>query len=173
MAGGLPAQNQWAHALGLCRWQDCETEETRIRIFAMRNIARGEEITYDYGWQDFGLQQSFKWAIGKSKRWACLFASWQVLTSLNWHLRKRRCECGKEACRKCLDANSERLRRRGEKVTVDVEGELCDGTAMMYKPQSKNYEVLLADGATVDIDLESNPNPGRRSRTRTKVLLMS
>lgn len=43
------------------RWQDASSGETRIGIFSTRDVEPGEELTYDYSFQDFGVKQSFKY----------------------------------------------------------------------------------------------------------------
>ncbi|KAJ8905355.1 hypothetical protein NDN08_001862 [Rhodosorus marinus] len=105
-------------------WQDAATNETRIGIFAIRDIELGEELAYDYGFQDFGVNQSF------------------------------RCRCDAADCRKWLDAKPERLKRRGERVTVERDGELVRATITAYEPATKSYQVTYKDKV-----VESIPGP--------------
>ena len=58
------------------KWTDASTDETRVGIFALRDIAAGEELTYDYCFQHFGASADHSF----------------------------RCECGAPNCRGTLDA---------------------------------------------------------------------
>ena len=72
------------------KWQDAATGETRVGIFAIRDIAEGEELTYDYNFAHFGGEGT---------------------TSFT-------CMCGHPLCRGTLDANPERTRNYGRRVEI-------------------------------------------------------
>jgi len=120
------------------RWQDAGTGETRVGIFAVRNVQCGEEITYDYAYEDFDVKQSFK------------------------------CECSSELCRKWLDAKPERLKRRGESVVIERDGQLQDAMITAYQPSNNSYKVMFADNSTAVLELDrikdAPKKSGRKSR---------
>lgn len=59
------------------KWTDAASDETRVGIFALRDIAANEELSYDYCFQHFGTTASHSF----------------------------RCECGAANCRGALDAS--------------------------------------------------------------------
>ena len=103
------------------KWQDASTGETRVGIFAIRDVERGEELSYDYNFAHFGGEGT---------------------TSFT-------CMCGHPMCRGTLDANPERTRNYGRRVAIQRggdEGEYCDAQVLSYHNKTEKYLVVYDRG---------------------------
>ena len=132
------------------KWQDAATGETRVGIFATRDIAAGEELTYDYNFAHFGGEGT---------------------TSFT-------CMCGHPLCRGTLDANPERTRNYGRRVEirwregaasagggddVDVDAvAFFAATVLSYHNKTEKYEVLYDGGEKEHVRLDGPGAPEHR-----------
>ena len=134
------------------KWQDAATGETRVGIFAIRDIAVGEELTYDYNFAHFGGEGT---------------------TSFS-------CMCGHPLCRGTLDANPERTRNYGRRVEIkwregagapargDEAGETAEeasfysATVLSYHNKTEKYEVLYDSGEKEHVRLDGPGAPEHR-----------
>jgi len=67
------------------KWRDPLTNETRVGLFTMSDVAKGTELTYDYCFNHFGSSSALSFT----------------------------CKCGAPTCRGTLDANPERHKDYG------------------------------------------------------------
>ena len=132
------------------KWQDAATGETRVGIFATRDIAAGEELTYDYNFAHFGGEGT---------------------TSFT-------CMCGHPLCRGTLDANPERTRNYGRRVEIrwregaasagggdDVDNDAVAffaATVLSYHNKTEKYEVLYDGGEKEHVRLDGPGAPEHR-----------
>ena len=135
------------------KWQDAATGETRVGIFATRDIAAGEELTYDYNFAHFGGEGT---------------------TSFT-------CMCGHPLCRGTLDANPERTRNYGRRLEIRwLEGAASGGggdnvdndnvdnaaffaaTVLSYHNKTEKYEVLYDTGEKEHVRLDGPGAPEHR-----------
>ncbi|KAK3282877.1 hypothetical protein CYMTET_9413 [Cymbomonas tetramitiformis] len=109
------------------KWRDAATNETRVGIFAIKDIQAGEEVTYDYCFNHFG---------GKGA------------TSFE-------CRCGAPDCRGTLDANPERNKDFGRKLEVKWEKppKFYNAIVKKYNPTTNMHFILYDDGETENLDL--------------------
>ena len=136
------------------KWQDAATGETRVGIFAIRDIAIGEELTYDYNFAHFGGEGT---------------------TSFS-------CMCGHPLCRGTLDANPERTRNYGRRVEIkwregagvpsssggaaglekEAEASFYAATVLSYHNKTEKYEVLYDGGEKEYVRLDGPGAPEHR-----------
>jgi hypothetical protein len=132
------------------KWQDAATGETRVGIFAIRDIAEGEELTYDYNFAHFGGEGT---------------------TSFT-------CMCGHPLCRGTLDANPERTRNYGRRVEIkwresgkaageeakkrDDDVSFYAATVLSYHNKTEKYEVLYDGGEKEYVRLDGPNAPEHR-----------
>ena len=130
------------------KWQDAATGETRVGIFAIRDIAEGEELTYDYNFAHFGGEGT---------------------TSFT-------CMCGHPLCRGTLDANPERTRNYGRRVEIkwregaaagggekrDDDASFYAATVLSYHNKTEKYEVLYDGGEKEYVRLDGPGAPEHR-----------
>jgi hypothetical protein len=116
------------------KWQDASTGETRVGIFAIRDVERGEELSYDYNFAHFGGEGT---------------------TSFT-------CMCGHPMCRGTLDANPERTRNYGRRVAIQRggdEGEYRDAQVLSYHNKTEKYLVVYDRGEQEHVKLEGAGAP--------------
>ena len=132
------------------KWQDAATGETRVGIFATRDIAAGEELTYDYNFAHFGGEGT---------------------TSFT-------CMCGHPLCRGTLDANPERTRNYGRRLEIRWLEDAASGgggdnvdndaaaffaaTVLSYHNKTEKYEVLYDGGEKEHVRLDGPGAPEHR-----------
>mmetsp|Transcript_21384 Transcript_21384/g.64125 ORF Transcript_21384/g.64125 Transcript_21384/m.64125 type:complete len:1271 (-) Transcript_21384:161-3973(-) len=112
------------------KWHDAATGEARIAIFARRDIAPGEELTYDYFFEHYGTVAQ----LGSSFR----------------------CMCGAKNCRGTMDVNPEKRRDLGRRVEVlwEDDGIFYQGTIIGFNPANRKHVVLYDDGNQEKVCLE-------------------
>eukprot|EP00798_Chlamydomonas_sp_ICE-L_P026932 gene26932-4554_t len=112
------------------KWRDATTGETRVGIFSRYDIAPGEELTYNYFFEHYGVNTP---ALGS---FTCL--------------------CGAKNCRGTMDPNPEKRKDLGRRVEVrwDGDGALYSGTVVGYIAASRRHIVLydLGDKERVHLD---------------------
>ena len=116
------------------KWQDASTGETRVGIFAIRDVERGEELSYDYNFAHFGGEGT---------------------TSFT-------CMCGHPMCRGTLDANPERTRNYGRRVAIQRGGdggEYRDAQVLSYHNKTEKYLVVYDRGEQEHVKLEGAGAP--------------
>ena len=117
------------------KWQDASTGETRVGIFAVKDIAAGEELTYDYNFAHFGGEGT---------------------TSFT-------CMCGHPLCRGTLDANPERTRNYGRRLKIQWgDDEFFPGQVLSYHNKTEKYLVLYDSGEQEHVKLEGEGAPKYR-----------
>ena len=109
-------------------WTDAATEEKRVGIFALRNIADGEQITYDYHFQHFDIH--------------------------NKSAASFKCKCGAANCRGTLDSNPERVRDFGREIEVQWNDEkFYHGTVKLFDVSSYLHTISYEGGQVEKVDL--------------------
>lgn len=104
------------------KWRDASSSETRVGIFALRDIKKGEELLYDYCFEDYGFTSK----AGK---------------------RSFICLCGEDKCRMWMDGErEEKMKRYGERVSVKWDDGWYEGTIVQYFPAKAVYKVDYDDG---------------------------
>ncbi|EFN54848.1 hypothetical protein CHLNCDRAFT_35816, partial [Chlorella variabilis] len=103
------------------KWHDAGNSEVRVGIFSLRDVLPGEELTYDYQFQHFGLAA----AAGAY-----------------------RCKCGAPNCRGTMDTQPERTRDFGRRVDVwwPAERRYYRGTVTAYSSAQQRHTVKYDDG---------------------------
>jgi len=111
-------------------WTDAATLEKRVGIFTIKDVAAGEEITYDYNFQHFDVMNT-------------------AATSFV-------CRCGAANCRGTLDADPERIKDYGRGVEVMWDdGTFYRGRVVRYNAQNDHHCIRYEDGDVEKIRLES------------------
>jgi len=109
-------------------WTDAATLEQRVGIFALRDIAEGEEVTYDYHFQHFDIHNK---------------------TAASF-----KCRCGAANCRGTLDSNPERVRDFGREIEVQWNDEkFYSGTVKSFDVGSNQHTIAYAGGQVEKVDL--------------------
>ncbi|PSC72083.1 histone H3 Lys 36 methyltransferase ASH1 isoform A [Micractinium conductrix] len=105
------------------KWHDAGNSEVRVGIFSLRDILQGEELTYDYQFQHFGLAA----AAGAY-----------------------RCKCGAPDCRGTMDTQPERMRDYGRRIDVwwASDRRYYRGTVTGYTTAQQRHTVKYDDGDT-------------------------
>jgi hypothetical protein len=150
------------------KWRDASTGETRVGIFAIQDIQKGEELTYDYNFAHFGGEGTHSFA----------------------------CMCGHSLCRGTLDANPERTRNYGRRVAIrrgwkkargagekeekeeeaekaekaensdatvpTASGVFSSGTVLSYHNKTEKYLVSYDDGEKEHVRLDGANAPEHR-----------
>ncbi|KAJ9527214.1 hypothetical protein QJQ45_025473 [Haematococcus lacustris] len=117
------------------KWHDAATGEPRIGIFAKRPIAPGEELTYDYFFEHYGVSKLVN------------VASFE-------------CKCGAANCRGTMDANPEKRKDLGRRVEVfwDADGIYYPGTVVGYSTSSRRHVILYDAGDKERVCLNDIPH---------------
>lgn len=111
------------------RWTEAATGETRVGIFTLRDVAAGEELTYDYCFTHFDAD--------------------------NADAASFRCCCGSPRCRGSLDTNPLRAQHRGRRVAVMWDdGTFYKGTIIHFFGSTGKYKVIYDDGDTETVKLD-------------------
>ncbi|GAA5861227.1 hypothetical protein JCM1840_003122 [Sporobolomyces johnsonii] len=102
------------------RWRLAGVEEYQMGIFALRDIAVGEELSYNYGWQNFVDLQKQKSSSSSSKPDDNANADAAAASS---DLARQRCFCGSPVCSGYLGAArkgaaEENAKKRGKRGPV-------------------------------------------------------
>jgi len=129
----------WVRFLNSCcepnckaeRWTDAATGEARVGLFTTRDVARGEELHYDYMLEHQGSSVA---------------------------AQGYRCLCGAPSCRGLMDPKADRLRNRGRRVEVEWEdehghGRFYRGTVAHYQAGTGEYTVVYDDGSAEKVRL--------------------
>lgn len=111
------------------KWTDAATGQTHVGIFAIKDIAAGTEVTYNYCFEDFGL-------AGKKRK------------------RSFSCKCGTADC--CmLDPIERELMRKlvGKRLEVRWDCGWYAGIVERYNPRLKLFHIEYDDGDYEDLSL--------------------
>jgi len=115
------------------KWHDAATGETHIVILAKRTIEPGEEVTYDYQFEHYGLGD--------------------MVTSY-------KCLCGATNCRGTMDRQPERMLDFGRRVEVwwEADGVYYRGTVREYNPKTSKHVILYDDNEEERVNLKEVPH---------------
>eukprot|EP00879_Flechtneria_rotunda_P017339 GHRR01018163.1.p1 GENE.GHRR01018163.1~~GHRR01018163.1.p1 ORF type:complete len:1141 (+),score=450.05 GHRR01018163.1:168-3590(+) len=116
------------------KWRDAATGEVRIGIFTRKDVAPGEELTYDYMFEHYGLSSGL--------------------------VQGFKCQCGAKNCRGTMDVNPERKRDWGRRLEVFWEGDgvFYRGTITGYSASSGKHTIMYDDGDTERVRLDMVPH---------------
>lgn len=110
------------------KWHDAATGEIRVGIFTLRDVAPGEELVYDYHFQQlFGQDAGGEY----------------------------QCRCGAAKCRGTMDATLDRAADCGRRIEIWWAGEAVyyAGTVTSYSSVTGKHTILYDDGDMEKIDL--------------------
>lgn len=114
------------------KWHDAATGEIRVGIFTLRDVAPGEELVYDYHFQQlFGQDAGGEY----------------------------QCRCGAAKCRGTMDATLDRAADCGRRIEIWWGGEevYYAGTVTSYSSVTGKHTILYDDGDVEKIDLTDRP----------------
>ena len=111
------------------KWTEQRTGETHVGLFATRDLKVGTELTFNYGFEDFGM-------MGKIKE------------------RSFSCRCGAANCNMMNDQEREHVQKlMGKKIEVQWDcGMYYKGKVTNYDTNAKRFKVVYVDG---DVELLS------------------
>ncbi|KAL0051651.1 hypothetical protein WJX82_011245 [Trebouxia sp. C0006] len=115
------------------KWHDAAIGEVKVGIFALTDIPVGEELSYDYQFQHYGLAQ----AAGAY-----------------------RCMCGAATCRGTMDTQPERLKDFGKRIEVWWEGDnvYYRGTVIGFSKKAHKHTILYDDHESEKVSLDITPH---------------
>lgn len=111
------------------KWTDSSSGQTHVGIFAIVDIPKGTELTYNYFFEDYGL-------AGKSQK------------------RSFMCQCGTSSC--CmLEAEEKKMMRElvGKRLEVRWDDGWYPGVVETYNFKKKRFRVQYDDGDCEDLVL--------------------
>lgn len=111
------------------KWTDPSTGQTHVGIFAIRDIAVGTELTYNYCFLDFGLS-------GKSRK------------------RSFSCQCGTSSCCMLTPIEQKLMKKLvGQRLEVRWDDGWYPGVVELYSLKKKRFRVQYDDGDCEDLVL--------------------
>uniref|UniRef100_A0A061SJB3 Set domain protein 110 n=2 Tax=Tetraselmis sp. GSL018 TaxID=582737 RepID=A0A061SJB3_9CHLO len=115
------------------KWHDSGTGETHIVILAKRDIEPGEELTYDYQFEHYGLGEM---------------------------VDKYKCLCGAPTCRGTMDFQPEKRKDFGRRIEVwwEPDGRYYRGTVRSFNPRTGKHVILYDDNNEERISLGEVPH---------------
>lgn len=113
------------------KWHDAATGEVRVGIFTLRDVAPGEELVYDYHFQQLFGQEN-----GDEGEYSC--------------------RCGAAKCRGTMDATLDRATDCGRRIEIwwTDDKVYYAGTVTSYSSTTGKHTILYDDGETEKLDLQ-------------------
>ncbi len=112
------------------KWHDAATGEVRVGIFTLRDVAPGEELVYDYHFQQLFGQEN-----GDDGEYSC--------------------RCGAAKCRGTMDATLDRATDCGKRIEIWwVDDQVYyAGTVTSYSSTTGKHTILYDDGESEKLNL--------------------
>jgi len=113
------------------KWHDAATGEIRVGIFTLRDVAPGEELVYDYHFQQLFGQEN-----GDEGEYSC--------------------RCGAPKCRGTMDATLDRATDCGRRIEVWWAEDYVyyPGIVISYSSTTGKHTIFYDDGETEKLDLQ-------------------